>query len=242
MTKLAYTVLHLILYVFVAGYVYASSIQLPQSTLYPFQNSVEVSEEFLNGTQASGAIGALGWAIDGGSANGQPGVASHPGLQRIDTSAVINTQPDLFLASSISNMVPTDNHRVMWVGRLNTNDGNTTMRHGMNDQVTTNPPTNGIYIEKLDADTNYFCVTRNAAVQTRVDSGAAVNTNFHNMGYTRNTSGVQFVINGVNVCGLINTNIPTVAIRPVFTLINSAAANKTYDLDYFSLSIFGISR
>lgn len=220
----------------------ASTVQIQESTLYPFQSSMEISDDFMNGTQASGAIGELGWAIDGGSANGQPGVASHPGMQRIDTSAVSGTQPDLFLSSSLSSTVPTDSHRVMWVGRLNNNDANTTMRHGMNDQVTTNPPTNGIYIEKLDADTNYFCVTRNAAVQTRVDSGVAVNTNFHNMGYTRNSSGVQFVINGVNVCGLINTNIPTVAIRPVFTLINSAAANKTYDLDYFSLSLFGISR
>lgn len=220
----------------------ASDLTVPQSTLYPFRSMIEQQEEFNSGSTGNGTIGAMGWAFSGGTVTQIDSEANRIGLLRRDTSAVINTVATLSLMPIAASLDPALPHTLLFASRLNTNDANTTVRFGTARGFTVTPPSNGIYLEKLDGDTNWFCVTRAASVETRVDSTVAVSTSFASFAYTRNSSGVQFSINGVSVCSLMTTNIPTLFVTPGLHIVTSAAAAKTLDTDYFQLKIAGIVR
>lgn len=219
---------------------FGSDLQTRQSTLYPFRSMIEVQEDFLTGLNTSGNIGSLSFS-GAGTNSFQASVADRLGIFRITTTAVAATTARINMASgnAIDPALPT---ALTWIARLNTNDANTTTRIGSIEPVTASPPTNGIYLEKLDADTNWFCVTRSGGVQTRTDSGVAITTNFTVFSYNRNSSGVTFQIDYTSVCGTHSTNIPTTFINPIVFIINSAAADKTLDIDYFQMQISGISR
>lgn len=219
---------------------WASNLTQQQSNLYTFQSTIAIQEDFLTGGTSSTNIGNLGWTSSG-TITVPASETNRLGIVKLDTTAVSATVARIHFnqAVAIDPALPTI---LKWTLRLNTNDANTTLRFGAQNSAAGNPPAEGIYIEKLDADTNWFCITRAGAVQTRTDSTVAVTTNFTAFSYTRNSSGVQFSINNVNVCSLMTTNIPTVFISPEVFIINSAAASKTVDLDYFQLFISGIVR
>jgi len=220
----------------------ASDVSQPQSVLYPFKNSIMVQEDFLNGINTAGQIGSLGFTTAGGLETAIVGSANRFGIIQVDTSAVINTVASMFLNNPGTLILPANDHSVLWVSQLNTNDANTLVRIGAFESPIGNPPADGIYFEKLAADTNWFCVTRAAGVQTRTDSTVAVGTAYKNFKYTRNSSGVQFTLDQTNVCSVMTTNIPTLGLRATVELFNSAAASKTLDNDYFELRISGITR
>lgn len=222
-----------------SNYANASDLNTRQSALYP-PSVIEVSDEFLAGASSSGNIGSLGWSQAGGSVAAIAPSGSNLGVIQLDTSAVINTIARLngFGGSSIILSFP---FKFVWVAKLNTNDANTTIRLGTG-VFSSNPPADGVYFEKLDADTNWFCVTRSGGVQTRVDSTVAIDTNFHKFTGSRNSSGTQFMIDSTAVCGTTSTNVPTAAASFGAHIINSVAASKTVNFDYFSLSFSGLSR
>lgn len=219
----------------------ASDMQQQQSTLYPFRSTVELQEEFLTGTNATGTIGSLGWTAANGAVSAAS-TANAPGYTRRDTSAAAGTIASTFHHISGSLVDPTLNHSILWRVRIVTNDNATTVRAGEAAPPTTNPPTSGIYFERLDTDTNWFCVTRSAGVQTRTDSTIATTGNFVNLSYTRNSSGVMWSIDGVAVCGTSTTNIPTAFTLAFTQVINTGAVAKQLDHDYFQLRIVGITR
>jgi len=225
-----------------SGALLGSTYVVQQSVLYPYRSMVEIQEDFITSTTGSNSIGALGWTTIGGTTTAGTGIASRPGILTRDTTAVISTVAQLFLGGTVNPFLATENHSMIFAVRLNTNDANTTLRIGTTDLWNTNPPVNGIFFEKLDADTNWFCVSRAAGVQTRTDSGIAITTNFTTFAYSKNSSGIQFALNNANVCGLITTNLPTVAIRSGSHIINAAAAAKTYDTDYYQLRLTGLAR
>lgn len=229
-----------LLVVLFAGSALASDLTIPQSTLYPYKNSIEMQDDFLTGTTTTGSVGALGWS-SAGTLSVQNGEANRMGIFRFDTTAVAATQARLSFPAGTS-LDPALAHTIIWAFRVNTNDANTTVRVGAQANVNADPPGHGIFLEKLAADTNWFCVTRALGVQTRTDSTVAVNTNFTTMTYTRNSSGVQFNLDGVNICSVMTTNIPTTFISPEIFMINAAAAAKNFDVDYFQFKIFGIVR
>lgn len=218
---------------------FASDLTVPQSTLYPYRNSLEIQDDFMTGTTGSGSIGSIGFSSSG-TITTVAGTANRPGVYRADTTAVSGTlarfsgpQSNLFL--------PAAAHSVLWVVQLNTNDANTTVRIGAQNSTALSPPDHGIYFEKLDGDTNWFCITRAATVETRTDSTIAVNTSFNTFAYNRNSSGVAFFINNVQVCSHTAT-IPTSALSPDAMIVNSTVAAKTFDVDYFQMKITGLVR
>lgn len=221
---------------------FASDFTQQPSVIYPYQSTIEIQDDFMSGGTTSGTLGTLGWSIAGGVSTTPVSTTNRIGLFRKDTSAVAATVAYVILSAQATNTDPAVPHSILWIAQLNNNDVNTTIRLGAASTFTVSPPAHGIYIEKLDADTNFFCVTRAANVQTRTDSGVAVNTSFNTLAYTRNSSGVQFVINGALVCSVMTTNIPTSFINPGAHIVNSAAAAKTIDLDYFQMKIQGLVR
>ena len=201
---------------------------------------VELQEDFITGAVSSGTIGTLGWT-SAGTITAQLGEANRPGILRLDTTAVAATVARIGIIGSAIYLsdVP---HQITWAARLNTNDANTTVRIGEMNANTANPPTSGIYLEKLDGDTNWFCVARSAGVQTRTDSTIAVSTSFVTLFFSRDSSGVQYQINGTSVCSTISTNVPTGTMAWAVQIVNSAAAAKTLDVDYTQFSLFGLVR
>lgn len=214
----------------------------PAELVCDYRTSICLKDEFLSGGTASGSIGELGWQFSNGSLSQLASEANRFGLIRRDTSASSGTVASLHLYASATGINPALAHLVHFEARLNTNDANTTVRLGERDSASANPPTNGIYLEKLDADTNWFCVTRASSTQTRTDSGVAVDTAFHTVKLTRSGGGVQFSLDGVNICGAMTTNIPTAFVFPSVQIVNSAAASKTIDVDYFALRLDGVVR
>jgi hypothetical protein len=215
--------------------------QPPRTTLYDYHTTIEIQEDFALGTNTSGNIGARGFAGSGTISQVAGEAAGRLGLFRFDTGATSGTvsRVSFNAASSVDPSVTTN---LFWIVRLNTNDANTTIRVGAQNTSTANPPTHGMYLEKLDGDTDWFCITRSASVQTRTDSTIAVSTNFVKIGYLKDATGVQFTIDDVPVCGLVTTNIPTNFLSPAVQIANSANASKTVDVDYFQYKITGFTR
>jgi hypothetical protein len=220
---------------------FGSDLQTQQSPLYPYRSTVQISDDFVSGLNTNGTTGALGWIVNGGTSSSIISIANRPGLFQKSTTAAAGTIATLVTAGTASVFDAANPHNILFIARLNTNDANTTIRIGAANAFSVNPPADGIFFEKLDADTNWFCITRAGGVQTRTDSGTAITTSFDTFAYNRNSSGVAFLINNTQVCSQ-STNITTAQIAPGLHIVNSAAAAKTVDIDYFRLIISGLTR
>jgi len=211
--------------------------------LYNYRYGFTLQDEFLSGTQSSSQVGSLGWVTAGGVA-AQSAEANSPGLYRFSTGAVINTISRLSTHNS-SAFDPSTYHRISWLVRVNTPDANTTVRFGAANSVAGNPPNNGIVFEKLAADTNWFAVVYSGAVlQHRIDTGIAVSASFVSLMYEYNpaTASIGFFVNRQLVVTISNPVIPAAFISPYGFIINTAAADKTFDVDYFDMIVKGITR
>lgn len=201
---------------------------------YNFRRTFTLQEDFLGGSQSTGFIGVLGWN-GAGTLTVQAGLRERPGIFRIDTGAVSGTQARLNLISS-TNFNRGVSHAVTWVVRPNNIDANTTIRVGVANGVSANPPNDGMYFEKLDADTTWFCVVRVASSgPARIDTGIPVAVTFNDMKYTYDGSVVRFYINN-NLVASETIALPNSLVCPFMFIINSAAAAKTMDVDYFEMA------
>lgn len=210
--------------------------------LYDYRTAVQLQDDFVSGGNTSGTIGALGWHFSGGAYAIQSSEAGAPGIGRRSTSASSGVTAYFFLNNSKQDMFTAGSMNVLWRGRLNTNDVNTTVRIGAAYLLNTTP-TDGQYFEKLDADTNWFAVARAASVQTgtRTDTGVAVDTSLHTFRVIRTASAViRYEIDGIVVATHI-ANIPSQALTPGYQIINSTTADKTFDHDYFEME-YEVSR
>ena len=218
----------------------ASELTLENSTLYQYKILGEIQEDFVSGTNSSSQVGWLGWGVGSGTPAQIASEANRPGIFNLTTGAVSGTNARIFLRVNTELIFVGNTFLdVLWVNRLNMNDANTTARFGMwRDTAAVN---NGMYFEKLDADTNWQCEIMEASAPTRADSGVAVDTSFHDFRIVRQGNTLtQFFIDGVKVC-TITATFTANAISPLAAIINSAAANKTMSLDYFQLR-YGVSR
>lgn len=200
---------------------------------YNYRTMFSVQDDFITGIASSGGVGKLGW-IAAGTFAAQASEANRPGIMRLDTSAVSGTASRIS-ASNSSAFDPALDHTLTWMARCNTPDANTTVRVGAGNSVAGNPPNNGIYFEKLDADVNWHAVIRAAtATVDRIDTRVPVNTSFKNFTHIMKNNVVTFFIDYQQVATITVTTF-NATISPYTYIINSAAAAKTIDLDYFGM-------
>lgn len=211
------------------------------SNMYDVRNGLAIQEDFLSGVSTTGQIGSVGFNATNGTVNTFPASEdNHPGIYQRGTGGTINTVASLHL-SSATPLLASMQHAITWIVRPNNIDADSTYRAGAMISVATNPPTNGIYFERLGSDTNWFAVTRSGGVETRTDLGISASANFIRLFYNRDATSVKFYVDGT-LLATHTSNIPTVAFGPATQVVNLAAASKTLDHDYFDFSISEISR
>lgn len=197
-----------------------------------------ITEEFVGNGTTSGTIGTHGWSVANGVTVSTASAANHPGIINRSTGASSGTNATLYLTNqgTIGLFIPSDTFDLTWVVRLNHNDANTLARVGLA-SATTDPPANGMYFEKLAADTNWFRVTRASSTETRTDHGTAAGTGWVKFRIRRkDASTIGYSIDGGTEAD-VTTNIPTAALSPWMQIVNSAASAKTIDADYLGLDI-----
>lgn len=209
------------------------------------RTTLRIFDDFTGGSTSSGQIGAAGWNTFQGSTNVVAGVAGHPGIIQRSTTSTSGTLAAMYLGNSASNgplwADDTVSHEMMV--RLNTNDANTTVRVGLTQSGASATPGEAAYFEKLDADTNWFIVTRHSSIQTRADTGVAVGTGWITFRVRRtDATHFGFTINGGTET-TTTANLPTgVALQPVVQIANSAASAKTIDIDYADVGVAAMTR
>ena len=224
---------------------YWDGAQIQKAQAYPslldaYKSGYLLEDDFISGSTISTAIGVLGFSASGGTTTSISAIANRPGILRRDTGAVSGTVAFLMLYSSAA-AIQVGIVKIIWICRLNNIDANTTCRMGATNTVALSQPVNGFYFEKLDADTNWFAVSRASGVETRVDTGVVVDVDFHTFKYESTSVAVVFSIDG-RIVATITTTIPATFMDPWVSIVNSAAAAKTVDIDYFQLMTVGQSR
>jgi hypothetical protein len=216
-------------------------------SLTPDRTRVAVEDDFLNGQTGTTATGGgLGWVRAAGAGTVIAGVAGHPGIVQIQTSATITTLATYSLsgAAATANFVGSETFDMTWIFRVGTADTDTQFRLGAMVNGGASQPSDGVYVEKLYADTNFFLVSRAGSVQTgtRLDTSVACDTGWHRFRARRiDASNVGMTFDGAAEV-VVSANTPTIAINPILQIINQTAVNKTIDLDYFSLLLSGLAR
>lgn len=209
----------------------------PASTMF-------LDDDFMSATTTTTNFSTLGWTVANGSQAFVAGVANHPGILQKTTGA---TAAVAYLAlrgtPATGLFLPAELFDMTWIVRLNTNDANTVIRMGLTSDPSSSAPTHGIYVEKKAADTQWFGTCRATNSENRTAALATIDTNFHRFRIWRSdASTISFSIDGGTALTQTST-IPTAALMVGLTITNnSAAEDKTIDLDYFSLRITGMSR
>src|SRR5262249_49768319 len=134
-----------------------------------------------------------------------------------------------------------------FINRIHTSILDITCRFGIfwiGETTTANPPTKGIYFERLSTDTNWFGVCRASNVQTRVDMGVAGDLVFHRFRIRRiDASTIGFTIDGgTELTCTTNVMNTTEATFPIYEVIATTATAKDMDSDFFDQLITGITR
>lgn len=200
---------------------------------YNYRTMFSAQDDFITGIASSGAVGKLGW-VTAGTVTAQASEANRPGIMRVDTGAVSGTVARLSAANSSAFDASLD-HTLTWIARCNTPDNATLLRIGSGSSVAGNPPNNGIYFEKLAADVNWHAVIRAAAVPVdRIDTLVPVNTSFKVFAHVMKNNVVTFFIDYQQVATIPVTTF-NATISPYGFILNSAAAAKTFDVDYFGM-------
>lgn len=190
-------------------------------------------------------LGHLAWTRGAGATSMVTPVAGRPGINRLDTTATSGTLAYLALGSTATTGVflPADYFDLTWIFRANNVDSSTMIQIGaFSDASAATSPTDGLYLEKLTTDTNWFLVNRLNNTQTRTDTTVAADTAWRRVRFRRvdaSTMGLTFdTATEVEV----TSNRPALSLNPAVRIQNSAAASKTIDLDYFKLALTGLVR
>lgn len=107
-------------------------------------------------------------------------------------------------------------------------------RLGIGNGVTNDPPTAGVYLEHLSADTNWFCVTRTGGAETRTDTGVSFATAYFAAEFTYSASVATCAINGVKVSNAANIPAASTGTTPFLHQITTGTAANVY-VDFFKI-------
>lgn len=206
------------------------------------EDTVDIIEEFLNGSTITGEIGSLGWRwLSGGPITIPTLAANHPGIYGHQTSTTQNTHAQVYLGANTFDLIlaadkwditwivsPLETTSlILWIGpseSLAQDTDNTVERYGFE-------------YDPGAGDTNWMRVTCDGTTETRESTGVAFAADWFKLRTVRTATGVDFYINGTAV-GSITATLPTSDLTIGLKLKNTAAlANRRILLDFFRAQI-----
>lgn len=118
--------------------------------------------------------------------------------------------------------------------KLGQASGNQTFMVGWDSANGAPSTTSSLYVEGTGADTNYFFKNCNATTcSSRVDSGVAIDTNWHVLTTGRDGTNIYICLDACSSPTTIATNIPATAMGPKFYLKTDNSTIMTLQVDYF---------
>lgn len=200
--------------------------------------NVVLIDDFISQNTASGDVGQIGWKTGGsGTTSVNPGEANHPGIL-VQSTGSVSAQNRYILTGDGGNasFIATDVDRFMGIFRI-TAITNVTAIFGLTQDGTAPPGTAGVYfIFDPATNANWQTVTRAASTSTtNTSTVAAVANNWFQFEGRRNGSNWEMYINGT-LRFTHSTNLPTVAVSPVFFIQTNTTTNRDMNVDFFALS------
>ncbi len=219
------------------------------STLVRDLNSSSIEDEMAGA--ASGGIGSWGWTNVGAGTTGYFATeAQHPGIAGVTSSGtglcgMIGSPVDI--GTLHPNSANFDLHMIAKAS--SGSDATTMYRIGWGNDPTADPPDDGLWYEKLYADTQWFAVTSLGGTKSRT-AIASVTVNwvhFRILRHYTSTSGWVIGSFGMNetlnaVLFNLNGAWPTTLLSPFLQVRNSAGSVRTFRADYFRQTITGMTR
>lgn len=200
-----------------------------------------LADDFLFASTETGEIGDLGWSFTNGTWNLVAAQVNHPGVCRRTTTAVANVVASAYPGGggTAVNLRFDQWREMVWIVKPVTTVADTDIRIGVVNDMTANPPTNGVYIEKMTADTNWFGVARQSGSEVRVDLGVAVAADTWYRFRLRQIAAdaVGFSVNGGADVVASGGTVPASTTNMVqgFQVTPTSASARTIDVDFFSM-------
>lgn len=197
-----------------------------------------IKEDFLFSSSETGEIGELGWSFTNGTASTQTPEAGHPGILRRMSASTQNQIASMYPGgnNTATRCIIDELRMLEFIARPVAPTTDVIVRVGIADTLNSSPPSNGMYVEHLNTDSNWFGVCRASNAQTRLDLGVAYDVSWRDFRivYTPG-AGVGFY-SGDTLIGTITQNIPSsVAALFGIDIIPTQASARAIDLDYFAL-------
>lgn len=168
------------------------------------------------------------------SGTGTPSGASHSDSFALITTAVSGDNANL---AGPANYTQLQNLQSFWTTFKLPSTASLDLRIGYTNGAPFGGIVDGVYLEALNADTNWFLVTMNTSVQTRCDTTVAKGTAAQSFVVTVTTSSVSAFVPGTAGAKCTNsTNIPASAtyLGGAYGVKTQAAAAKTLEMMHFA--------
>jgi hypothetical protein len=192
----------------------------------------------------SGSIGETQNRRTGGTSAVGANDLSHAGVVQLSTTATINTYTVLYPAAGVQ--LRMDQWFEFHVWFKPTLTGNVNLRVGLSSDPTSETPTDGVFVEKLPADSAFWRnVTRIASVEDRHTTAlgpAVAAAEWVHLRIRRLTATSVGISSGIVVLGVampLSTELsvafaPTVFGLPFVSIENTTAVARTIDIDRWS--------
>lgn len=217
----------------------ASSLDLTAATV--------LRDDFMVGSTESGEMGELGWGFENGTWTMVNPDANHPGTCRLATTAVSGTVTSVFLGGGGGvPVIRFDQFDEMtWIIKPVTTAAGFDIRIGLANDISSNPPVHGAYIEKLSTDTNWFGVGRLSGSQTRSDLGVAAGADTWAKLKIRQVSATVLgfsVDGGSEVQVTSNVPLATIVLAIGLQVTPTTVSARNIDVDAFSMRLAAATR
>ena len=190
----------------------------------------------------------MGWVTGGtGSVSHQVGQANHPGIDRVTSGATNPSVLSIFTGnnSGTSPIAGSEMFDITWIISPVSLNAATCIRAGLaTGAPSSDPPGNGAWIERDDADTDWFGVGKVGGVATRT-SGLLGGVVTAGAWYKLRVRRVDATTLGFSVNDGVEQTLavgqPT-ALAPVLQVATTEAVAKSVDVDLVILRVTGLTR
>ena len=199
-------------------------------------------EDFI-ASEGSNGVFDVGWALwYTVTLSPEDGVQNHPGLAFMQTPTSAGTYSITPFNNGNGQFYLGDVSSVTYIlqSGFTNSASDVTVRVGLPQATASqgiygNPPTNGVYFERLLTDSTWYAVTRAGGTQTRTNTSVTFDTNWKNLTFTVSGSTITFYING-SIVASNSTNVPTTSILSAgVQMITTTTTQRALNLDLIAV-------